>query len=850
MKIFLRAGFGIFAAACLAALSAVPAFAQNKPPNIAYVYPGGAQRGAKTKILLGGKDFKDASAAFVSGEGVSAKITRITIPEDNGKLVSLRNQFEKKYIEDNPEIGEELKKASESDVPGALWKVRKKIREGFMSIPENVRIFREASESYYLRYVSSEPMAETVEIELDISGDAKLGERDIKILTPAGLSNSMKFHIGSLPEFSKKSLREDARERVKQPQYWSGNNLKTWKDTNFIVPDAPEIFDVEIPAFVNGQIVEGKTDFYRFKAKKGQKIVAAVWAQSLIPYISDAVPGWFQTVLILRDEKGAEIAYNDDFGHRPDSLIVAEIPADGKYVLEIRDAIYRSREDFVYRILLGEVPFVESVFPLGFNIANASENASGGGAPEGAFEMHGVNLDRKSVVLKGGKFGSLEFSADGCFSKNIPLSGRGMGTAMSMSETSGGKGSTAENPQRLKLPALVDGRIAAAGASDYYKFYLSEGEKVEMEIFARRLDSPLDSALELRDSSGKIVATADDFEDPSCGLVTHHADSRLVFEPKESGQYSLRVFDARGEGSPSHSYRLKVGRPSPDFKLRAEPANINIRPGEIVSVRVVAFRKNGMDEPIELSVEGLPKGFKVYNGEIARGEDSAQLMLAAPDKISPRIRNIKIAGRAKVGARTLKRMAVPCQDMMQAFYYMHLVPCSEMSLSVNAPSGFARGYSHLRFMPEKIVQPVCVPESGSVRVAVGQMKGSANKPIAAAFLENVDGLKIVRAYTDGPNRMVYVELERDAAKIKPGAKGKFSLAFRGRAKRDFIDICKIPPVDFVVASKEQMDDFKKRQWAWVSEVSPKVRAQKKAAEAKRAKRAEKNSAEQKPAPKA
>ena len=33
--------------------------------------------------------------------------------------------------------------------------------------------------------------------------------------------------------------------------------------------------------------------------------------------------------------------------------------------VEIRDSIYRGREDFVYRVTLGELPFVTSIFPLG-----------------------------------------------------------------------------------------------------------------------------------------------------------------------------------------------------------------------------------------------------------------------------------------------------------------------------------------------------------------------------------------------------------------------------------------------------------------------------------------------------
>ena len=42
-----------------------------------------------------------------------------------------------------------------------------------------------------------------------------------------------------------------------------------------------------------------------------------------------------------------------------------QVPEDGPYVIEIKDAISRGRPDFVYRIAIGELPFVTSIFPLG-----------------------------------------------------------------------------------------------------------------------------------------------------------------------------------------------------------------------------------------------------------------------------------------------------------------------------------------------------------------------------------------------------------------------------------------------------------------------------------------------------
>ena len=55
-------------------------------------------------------------------------------------------------------------------------------------------------------------------------------------------------------------------------------------------------------------------------------------------------------MLALYDASGKEVAYNDDYRFKPDPLILFEVPRDGEYGFTITDAMYRGREDFVYRV--------------------------------------------------------------------------------------------------------------------------------------------------------------------------------------------------------------------------------------------------------------------------------------------------------------------------------------------------------------------------------------------------------------------------------------------------------------------------------------------------------------------
>ena len=179
---------------------------------------------------------------------------------------------------------------------------------------------------------------ETVTITMQTATDAQPGQREIRLLTAAGASNPLSFCIGTLPE-----------------QCANGQAGKTLDTAT----------RVKLPAVLDGQILPGGVDHYTFDARRGARIVVAAQARALMPYIADAVPGWFQPVIAIYDPKGNEVAYADHFQFKPDPALSFEVPQDGVYLLEIRDALYRGREDFVYRATIGEVPYVTGIFPLG-----------------------------------------------------------------------------------------------------------------------------------------------------------------------------------------------------------------------------------------------------------------------------------------------------------------------------------------------------------------------------------------------------------------------------------------------------------------------------------------------------
>jgi hypothetical protein len=236
--------------------------------------------------------------------------------------------------------------------------------------------------------------------------------------------------------------------------------------------------------------------------------------------------------------------------------------------------------------------------------------------------------------------------------------------------------------QRVTPPIIVNGRILKPDTADTFSFEGKAGQQIVAEDMDRRLNSPLDSSLQLTDSAGKEIAFNDDNTDRGAGLTTHHADSYLTATLPKDGTYLLNLRDTQHKGGPEFGYRLRISPPMPDFALRAVPSTINARAGSKIPVTVYALRKDGFTGEIAISLKNAPPGFVLTDSKVPAKEDKLKLTLTAPAEPSPNPINIEFEGRASIDGREIVRAAVPADDRMQAFEYRHLVPSQEMCASV------------------------------------------------------------------------------------------------------------------------------------------------------------------------
>jgi hypothetical protein len=492
----------------------------------------------------------------------------------------------------------------------------------------------------------------TLKLTVTIAADAELGQRDLCIQTAAGVSNWFHFFVGQLPEVNEVEPNDDLAKAQTLPT---------------------------LPVLVNGQINgSSDKDFFRFEAKAGQTLVFTVDARAILPYMADAVPGWLQAVLTLYDAQGKELACADGFRHKQDTVLIYKVPADGQYLLEIRDSLYRAREDFVYRLSIGALPYITDIYPLG-----------GKRGTTVAVELHGVNLPQSTMSVKvpteGPQVLWLETAAQGLASNRVKFE------AGELEETSEVEpNDTPQQANRVSVGSVVNGRIGKPGDLDYFVLKAAAQQKLVFEVRARRLDSPLDSVLTLLDSKGQKLAQNDDIENADEPPLTHQADSRLEFKVPADGDYVLRINDAQRKGGEEYAYRLNIMPDRPDFDVRlVSDLPQRLAAGDTAVATVAAVRRGGYDGEIRLALKDAPTGFVMRGGAVSqkRGwEDGneTRLTITAPADAAVGTLTPRIVATAEIEGKEVVRPLVPTVTMKQAFSINHLVPVAEFLVNVAA----------------------------------------------------------------------------------------------------------------------------------------------------------------------
>jgi hypothetical protein len=344
----------VFTSLCTWAAQAHAQAPAQQSPHIGYAFPAGGRQGTTFEVRVGGEFLDGITSGRVFGSAVQVKVVELVKPMTQQQANQLREQL--KALTDRlpgaaakpagkatgKQGDKPANKVSGTGHPlaGRVPSAQSPQNSSPLSAEERQTILdiRKKLLKFFNR-PANPAIAQTAVLQVTMSSDAEPGTRELRLETPAGLTNPLVFQIGRLPEVVRKPVADDDLPG-RQP-------LRKLREEGRSATSEQPTIDVQLPAIVNGQVLSGQIDRYRFAAKKGQHLVIAVSAQQLVPYIADAVPGWFQAAIKLSDEEGKELAYAGSYRFHPDPVLQLEVPRDGKYVVEICDSCFRGREDFI-----------------------------------------------------------------------------------------------------------------------------------------------------------------------------------------------------------------------------------------------------------------------------------------------------------------------------------------------------------------------------------------------------------------------------------------------------------------------------------------------------------------------
>jgi hypothetical protein len=498
----------------------------------------------------------------------------------------------------------------------------------------------------------------TARFKITIAPDTPIGIHDVRLFNRWGVSNPRAFVVGDLKEVAEKEPNND----VAQAQR------------------------VELNSTVNGTIASATdVDYYVFAGKKGQRVVLSCLASSIDSRLHAA--------LELYDSTGTWLGENRDYSGK-DALLDCTLPDDGDYTVRAFQFTYmQGSPEFFYRLSISTTPWIDAIFPCVVEPGKPAQvtvfgRNLPGGKPDSEAVVDGRVLEKMTVTVdvpRGPR--TLQRLA---YSGRVPPASSGLdGFEYRVSNPSGssnpflltyatapvvldnGDNDTPETAQAVTVPCEIAGRIEKRRDRDWYAFKAKKGDVYSIEAYGERLGSQTDLYFRLRNAkTGQNMGEFDDNQE-TLALVkffTRTGDPpRYRFVAPADGTYWLMVSsrDADSRGSPRDLYRVRITPAQPDFRLVVMPASDNspeacvVRQGGNQYYDVMAWRQDGWNGDIRLTIEGLPEGVTCLPQVVGTGLQHAALVVSAAADAPIWSGEVKVKGEATINGRSVVREARP-----------------------------------------------------------------------------------------------------------------------------------------------------------------------------------------------
>lgn len=367
-----------------------------------------------------------------------------------------------------------------------------------------------------------------------------------------------------------------------------------------------------LPASLHGSVPGSEVSKTSFTGKAGEDVLIEVEAKRLGSKL--------RPVVHLYDAQRTQVAWampSRTLGG--DCRIATKLPREGQYTIEIHDLQYAPPGVSFFRLKVGQWQFADLAFPpavtRGQEVALELLGVGGNGKLPFKAPMDGdvIPTPFANPQLASGSPPSVLLSS---------LTELVESTVAAGGSPAASQASSTGEPPVATIPVAISGRLDAPGQLDQYKFAVMPGAKLTIEIFAERLGSRIDAAMEIRNKDGGVLASNDD------GPTS--IDPRLEFTvPPALDTLVVSLRDSLEIANDQAIYRLVVtsaDKPPLEVIATAKSDVTNIAAGESQVFEVNVSRR-GYDGPLQLSLGQLPPGVTATGTDIPAGASGTLLTL-------------------------------------------------------------------------------------------------------------------------------------------------------------------------------------------------------------------------------
>jgi len=435
---------------------------------------------------------------------------------------------------------------------------------------------------------------------------------------------------------------------------------------------------ISIEQTATGHTDADLVDYYKFAAKKGQRLLIHCQAERL----DSRMDG----LLVLYDKTGRPIVKNQNhFGRDP--MLDFTAKKDGEYFLGVFDALYRGGGQYHYQISLSVKPHIDFIFP-----------PAGAPGTKGKFTLYGRNLPGGSLDanqnLNGTPLESLKVEIQipaktenptAVFHPGKPLAGLLPGFDYHFKNSNTIRIGFAESPvihedskssvQTVSPPVEIAGRFDAKMDDDRYRFTAKKGVAYWLEVISNRMGTATDPYIIVEkitkpDKGEETYSKVADRDDPSpvpndtLNIISR--DSGLLFTADQDGDYQVTIVNQYKNGDLSRLYRLAIRPAKHDFQIvavserdylearQSYPAAALLRQGGNYAFRLIASRRDGFDGNITVTASGLPKGVSAQPAIISGKSTIGYLIITAAPDATEWAGSIRLSGQATIDKKLFK----------------------------------------------------------------------------------------------------------------------------------------------------------------------------------------------------